>query len=260
MKPNKVLFVFLVCCTLLRPVLYGQTMDSLPGILPQDIRALKPEFPVKSCLIPATLIGYGVLTLHDNELLHFNREIKEEVWSEHVHKRINFDNYLQWSPAVAVYGLNLLGIKGKNKLFDQSMLYVLSNMIMNSTVFPLKKFSKVLRPDGSSYTSFPSGHTAEAFLAAEFLRQEYKDVSPWYGVAGYAAAITTGYLRLYNNKHWINDVIAGAGFGILSTKCAYWLYPKIKKLFDGKKESTTLLSPFYQAGGAGLSLVYRFHK
>ena len=70
------------------------------------------------------------------------------------------------------------------------------------------------------------------------MRQEYKDVSPWYGIAGYVAATTTGALRMFNNKHWFRDVVAGAGFGILSTQVAYVLAPVIiKKLFQ--KKTTT---------------------
>ena len=29
---------------------------------------------------------------------------------------------------------------------------------------------------------------------------------------------TVGYLRVYNNKHWLHDVVAGAGFGIASAE------------------------------------------
>ena len=37
---------------------------------------------------------------------------------------------------------------------------------------------------------------------------------------------------MYNNRHWLTDVAAGAGIGILSTKIAYWLYPFLNsKLF-----------------------------
>jgi membrane-associated phospholipid phosphatase len=98
----------------------------------------------------------------------------------------------------------------------------------------LKRATGVTRPDGTNALSFPSGHTATAFASAEFMRMEYKDVSPWYGIAGYAAAATTGYLRMYNNRHWLGDVLAGAGIGILSTQAAYFLYPKITSLLRKK--------------------------
>ena len=138
-------------------------------------------------------------------------------------------------------------------------MYLMSNVFLNSTVYFIKNTSHQQRPDGSSYTSFPSGHTAEAFASAEFLRQEYKDVSPWYGVAGYAAATATGLLRIYNNKHWMSDVVAGAGIGIASTKLAYWLYPSIKRKFFHDKNVNTMFMPYYQNNTVGLSMVHQFH-
>ncbi|MBC7868474.1 MAG: phosphatase PAP2 family protein, partial [Gloeobacteraceae cyanobacterium ES-bin-316] len=133
------------------------------------------------------------------------------------------------------------------------------NMMLTTTIFSVKKISQQLRPDGSNYFSFPSGHTAEAFASAEFLYQEYKNVSPWYGVAGYAMAATTGYLRMYNNKHWLGDVMAGAGIGILSTKVAYWIYPTIKRKLFKNKSMNTMIMPWYQSGIGGISLIYSFN-
>ena len=101
--------------------------------------------------------------------------------------------------------------------------------MVSTTVKTLKKTTKIERPDGSNNDSFPSGHTAMAFMGAEFLYQEYKDVSIWYGVSGYVIASATGVLRIYNNKHWLTDVATGAGIGILGTKVAYWVQPYITK-------------------------------
>ena len=78
--------------------------------------------------------------------------------------------------------------------------------------------------DGSG-RAFPSGHTATAFVAAEFIQQEFKDASPWYGFAGYTVATATGTLRMLKNAHWFSDVVAGAGVGILTTKLTYLAYP-----------------------------------
>ena len=155
-----------------------------------------------------------------------------------------------------MYGLNAIGVKGKNNLRDRTMIYGLLTVISSATVLSLKRLTKIERPDGSGANSFPSGHTATAFAAAEFLRQEFKDVSPLYGVAGYAAATATGVIRLYNNKHWVSDVVAGAGFGIVSTKLAYWIYPFIKNKLFRSKNSNALFVPYYQSGGSGLSLIY----
>lgn len=206
------------------------------------------------------MIGYGFLALHNEELLEFDNNIKQEIWTEHAHKQIKVDNYLQYSPAMAVYGLNALGIKGKNNFRDLSMVYLLSNAMMGATVYSNKKITRIQRPDGFGHNAFPSGHTATAFVAAELLRQEYKERSPWYGVAGYAAAITTAYLRMYNNKHWFRDLWPGAGIGILSTRAAYWIYPIIEKKLFGDRPSNMVMMPYYQNRSVGLSLVYTFSK
>ncbi|MGC4038416.1 MAG: phosphatase PAP2 family protein [Chitinophagaceae bacterium] len=208
-------------------------------------------------IAPSLMIGYGVASIHSHSLLHLNSEVKYEVYSEHPHMKVGIDTYLQFVPAALVYGLDGLGIHGHHNVRDQSMLYILSNMIANGIVYPVKKYTHELRPDGSSYTSFPSGHTAEAFASATFLWNEYRNVSVWYGVAGYAMAATTGYLRLYNNRHWLSDVIAGAGVGIASTEIAYWLYPKIVKLFTKDKSQKNFLIPQYQDKSVSLAFVHR---
>ena len=33
---------------------------------------------------------------------------------------------------------------------------------------------------------------------------------------------------MINDKHWESDVFAGAGIGMLTTKCSYWLYSKLE--------------------------------
>jgi membrane-associated phospholipid phosphatase len=133
----------------------------------------------------------------------------------------------------------------------------MSNIFLNITVSSLKSITMRLRPDSSDYLSFPSGHTAEAFANAEFLRLEYRHKSIWYGIAGYVVAGFTGYLRMYNNKHYLSEVLAGAGIGILSTDLSYWLYPKVKGMFVKHGVKNAMVLPFYQRSVAGLSLSYQ---
>jgi len=233
------------------------TVDSLPLKQGWKYSELN-RFPVKQLLVPTTMIAYGFITLNDHELRELNVEVKDELYVENPHAQIHIDNYLQFVPAVAVYGLNAIGIKGRNNFRDRTMIYLLSNTITNTAVYSIKKLSHQMRPDGSAYTSFPSGHTAEAFLSAEFLYQEYKDVSPWYGVAGYAVAATTGYLRLYNNKHWLGDIVAGAGIGIASTKIVYWIYPRLQRLIFKNRTVNTVVMPSYKDVAFAVGLLHRF--
>lgn len=214
---------------------------------------------IKSLIIPAALITYGFVAQGSEELKEFDISIKNEIREDRPYFQTKIDNYLQYAPAMAVYGLNAIGIKGRNNFRDRTMIYLLSNAIMGITVQSLKAITKVQRPDGFGTNAFPSGHTATAFVAAEFLRMEYKDVSPWYGIVGYLAATTTGILRMYNNKHWFRDILPGAGFGILSTKVAYWVYPAIKRKFFKDRPMNTMILPYYQKGGGGVSLVCNFN-
>lgn len=242
----------------------GQTVSSIPerdtvaSAITTCIPVVKKRTTARMLIIPVTLITYGVASIKTHELKEINIEFKEELWLEHAHKKLPIDNYLQWSPAAAVFGLDALGIKGAHSLADQTIIYGISTAIMASSVYTVKSLSKQWRPDNSNERSFPSGHTATAFAAAEFMRKEYKDVSIWYGVAGYAAATATGYLRMYNNKHWLGDVVAGAGIGILSTDLAYYLYPSVRSVSGTKTGSSTVLVPFYNQGTAGLSMVHQF--
>jgi hypothetical protein len=194
--------------------------------------------PLRPLIIPTAMVTYGVAALHTSVLENWNTEVHERVAVDNPGRRIHVDNYLQWSPAMAVYALNLAGIKGKHRLVDRTFLFGFSNLIQGGVTHIVKRWVQEPRPDHSNNLSFPSGHTSTAFANAEFMRMEYKDVSPWYGIAGYAAAATTGYLRMYNNKHWLSDVIAGAGVGILSTQAAYFLYPRVVKLLT-KKQSVS---------------------
>lgn len=215
---------------------------------------------IRPLIIPATLIGYGIVGLENHYLQDYDREIKEEL-NEYTTKRVTIDDFSQYAPSLSVYALNALGIKGKNNFRDRSVILATSYLIMSTSISSIKSIAHVERPDSTSNNSFPSGHTATAFMGAEFLWQEYKDVSVWYGIAGYAVAAGTGFYRMYNNRHWLTDVAAGAGIGILSTKIAYWVNPFIKqKLFGKKKDnvSAAVLCPYYNGKQTGVNFAMSF--
>lgn len=216
------------------------------------------KFNYKQLIIPGVLIGYGLIGLESDWLKGFNTNIREEV-TEDIDNKITIDDFSQYAPAASVYALNAMGIKGKNNLKDRSIILATSYLMMSATVFALKDITHVQRPDGTSYNSFPSGHTANAFAGAEFLYQEYKDQSIWYGISGYIVATGTGLFRMYNNRHWLTDVAAGAGIGILSTKAAYWLFPYTKNIFPSKnKKTTSMIMPFYNGQQFGGAMVMQF--
>jgi membrane-associated phospholipid phosphatase len=210
----------------------------------------------KSFLLPGGLILTGAL-LFDSQ---FNKDFQKKVTPNDLTKKIHLDDYFQFAPAAITFGLEVAGVKGKHNALQTSIIYVMSNVFLNVLVVPTKRYTQELRPDSSNNLSFPSGHTSEAFASAELMRMEYQETQPWLGVAGYAMAVTTGYLRMYNNKHWISDVIAGAGIGIASTRLSYLIYDKVSSHIQNKKKakSHTLLLPSYQNHQLGFNLVKRF--
>lgn len=69
------------------------------------------------------------------------------------------------------------------------------------------------RPDDSDDDSFPSGHTADSFAAATFIQQRYG----WkWAIPAYIGATFVGYSRVESDKHYLEDVLAGAAIGIIS--------------------------------------------
>ena len=48
-------------------------------------------------------------------------------------------------------------------------------------------------------------------MTATMMSKEYGGRSPWYSVGAYSVATVTGLMRMANNKHWLSDVLAGAG-------------------------------------------------
>lgn len=222
----------------------------------------KSTLNYKSLIIPAAFITYGVAGLSIKNLKQLNLSTKDEI-NEHQPTQIQLDNYTQYAPAVMVYGLNAIGIKGKHNLRDRTIIYASSQLIAAAFTMPLKYLVKEERPDGSNTLSFPSGHSATAFSSAQFMFREYRDTNFWLSISGYPFAIFTGVYRMLNDKHWLGDVVAGAGFGILSTELAYWLFPKIDNLLRGKNKvknslSSTMVMPFYQNKIVGIGLVKTF--
>jgi len=180
------------------------------------------------------------------------------IISQNTHKT-HVDDYIQYVPAIAVYGLDFAGVKAKHNLRDRTFLMASSYLFSTATVQTLKRTTHVKRPDGSDRLSFPSGHTATAFVGAHLLFKEYKDTSPWIGIAGYAVASGTGALRIINQKHWVSDVVAGAGFGILSVEASYLLLPVFHKIIGINETQTKLaISPVIGQSHYGVGLAYTF--
>jgi len=138
--------------------------------------------------------------------------------------KTGIDDYTQFFGPAMVVGLKLGGYEGRSDWPRLLASAGMSYLIMAGLVNGIKYSAKEMRPDGSTANSWPSGHTATAFVGASLLHKEYGLTrSPWWSVAGYGIATATGVMRVLNNRHWISDVMSGAGIGIMSTELGYAL-------------------------------------
>lgn len=136
--------------------------------------------------------------------------------------KLHFDDYIQYLPAAAPWVMSLCGVRPRHSYGRLFMLEGGSYLLGAGWVNAVKYGWALSRPDGSNYNSFPSGHTFVAFAGAELLRREFGDEYPWIAVAGYMVATAVALMRVYNNRHWVGDVMAGAGIGLLSVTLVYW--------------------------------------
>jgi hypothetical protein len=209
--------------------------------------------------LPVAMITYGALSFGNSAIRDLDYSTRHELLEDNLMWYKRWDDYLQFSPAAAAFGMKLCGVKSTNKMPDMLILYALSNVLESGIVYTSKHIISRVRPDGSGNLSFPSGHTATAFVAAEFLHQEYGEKSAWISIGGYGMASLIGLARVYNNKHWVSDVVAGAGIGVLSVKIVYLIYPYLQRTFGKKdKKFQTIVFPGYNNGNLSLTLSCTF--
>ena len=116
--------------------------------------------------------------------------------------KTGIDDYTQFFGPALVVGLKLGGYEGRSDWPRLLASAGMSYAVMAALVNGIKYSAKEMRPDGSTANSWPSGHTATAFVGATLLHKEYGLTrSPWWSVAGYGVATATGVMRVLNNRH-----------------------------------------------------------
>jgi hypothetical protein len=229
-------------------------LNSPDSVKVSNIYASRANFHFKSALIPVSLVTAGVII----ESLPSQTFFSKERDQTRVQNRINgfktsADNYLQFVPVAAMFSFKLAGMKSRSDLLNQAIISAKSELLMLAIVNSMKHFIHDWRPDGSSDNTMPSGHTAQAFVSATLLDMEYRDTSPWISVGGYLCATATGIFRVTNNRHWVSDVLIGAGIGIASVKVVYLTH----RYRWGKMSSAVIVPTLYQNGG-GVAFAMKF--
>jgi membrane-associated phospholipid phosphatase len=209
---------------------------------------------LKESIVPLSLaVASLVITAVPNLKENFQAKL---MWNNQKSSSyINLgEDYVRYAPSVAAYALSVCGLKSKHKFIDRSVILAIAYIASDFVVYNTKKTVQEPRPDKSENTSFPSQHTAMAFVAATFLDHELGYISPWISVGGYAVAGYVGYARIARNAHFTNDVLMGAAVGILMTNATYWAYDGVIKLLP---ENITI-SPVINPQQTGMYVCYKF--
>ncbi len=95
-------------------------------------------------------------------------------------------------------------------------------------------------------SGLPSGHTTAVFAVASVFANQYSD-SPTVPIISYSIATVVGLSRIYDNQHWLSDVVGGAALGIA-----------VGNLVSGKHNKTKRVAilPFSSGRIQGLRLAY----
>lgn len=237
-----VIFILMLCMLGLRTqALYAQKLDSTASMVPPRPYVNDSVTTKKDYKIDITYQGLGFVAagLLIKSRQHDFREMRN-LFQKDYHQP--WDNFTQYAPLVATWGLHAAGVEGQSSWKRLAASNAISAMFMAGLTNSLKYTVRERRPDGSSSNSFPSGHTATAFMAATILHKEYGQTqSPWYSVAGYSMATATAVGRVLNNRHWVTDVLVGAGVGIIATDLGYFVTDLLMK---GKGKKRSVLKTF----------------
>ena len=202
------------------------------------------NFNAKQIILPGALIVAGTFGVYNRTFKKLDMNIKNRMDHLRGNHFIHVDDYIQYLPALTYLTLGSIGINSKHGFKERIVVEATAYTTMTALTNIGKYSFKEKRPDSNARNSFPSGHTATVFTGAELMREEYGfDM----GIGAYTIAVCVAFLRLYNGRHWLNDVIAGAGVGILSARIGYWMLPLYQRWFkwDNLYPDILVISPAY---------------
>lgn len=217
------------------------------------------RFRAEQLVVPVSLVGLGVLGIGENSPMRgINLTIRNGLNEVSGGVKLRFDDYVQYVPVAFYLTLDFMGLKAKHSFGERVAVAAVTYIAVTAISQGLKYTVREPRPDTGTRNSFPSGHTMTVFAGAELVRSEYG----WgVGMGAYALAATVGFMRMYNGRHWFNDVLAGAGLGILSARIGYWMLPLNRHIFRiPRKGQAMVASPIYYTNtkAVGMSCAIQF--
>lgn len=208
--------------------------------------------------VPATFVTLGFIGVYNTALCDFKEDVNRNLCDLRGDNYLHFDDYVQYLPATYFVLGDYVGTTSKHNINECILLTATAAIFTTAIVQGIKFGVGEPRPDTKAHTSFPSGHTATAFMGATLVWHSY---GPAVGLGAYTVAAGIGFLRMYNERHWLNDVVAGAGVGMLAANLSYLLLPWEKSWFKHKKSTKVEMSLLPYCGQyceTGLALNVRF--
>ena len=235
----------------------GEVLHSAGSVLSSPARISKADLPAIGAIAAGGLALYSL----DGQIRHVFHRSRSRLNDDIAEQAEKLGNGGYDAAIVAAYGGLGLLLKD-SRMQDTALLAAESFLAANAAGTLIKYTAGRARPyaeDGkrrftpfrfkSARTSFPSGHTVSAFsLASVFAaRSESRAVK----VMVYSLASSVALQRIYADKHWASDVLAGAALG---TAVGRWVAAKKEK----SGSSSVLLLPVYSRNYTGASAVINF--
>ena len=208
---------------------------------------------------------FGVFVAAEGGLIFADQSVKDFFQSHRTKNETYISrNYLEHFGAehsfIVMSGILAYGVLAKDKKYVSTALLALESFALASMV---TRIPKTLvgreRPDNwegngpfsfkgpGGGNSFPSGHTTASFAVASVIATQFRD-SKWIPITAYSVAGLAGLSRIYDNKHWLTDVVAGATVGTL-----------VGNLVSHRSSNSQLtFVPFGNANFQGVRMAYVF--
>lgn len=176
--------------------------------------------------------------------------------------RTHLDDWLLWGPIPIMYGADLFKVPAKNTVWNQTKFLIISEIGTSALTWGLKLGLRIERPDNGALDAYPSGHTSQAFCQSQVLFNEFRETAPLLAASGFLFSVPVAALRVLNNRHWVPDVLLGAGVAILVTNLVYHFEPlkdwnpfeKRRKKKALRNEKKLMFIPSFRSDFKGFNL------
>ena len=130
-----------------------------------------PQQPIwKKSILPLT-VTIASLSLNEKTT---KQNLQSQILEPFNGYKTTLDDYIQFAPIGLMYLADVFKIKAEHSVWNQTKLLFISQVVTGGIVLGLKHALKFERPDGSAFSSYPSGHTSLAFVSSHSLYHEFR--------------------------------------------------------------------------------------